>query len=874
MLEVGPDVSRQDIVQRAQDRASAEADAAAKALLAPRTRLEAEVAFLPGADTATAEQVVHALREGREPNPWSLSVPARANLFAHLIGAGPPRADRLTEFVQIHGRLEREDLASLVSADRSAAQMPKPMLEALERAAESLVEVHAEALAAGAARLGAAPGSMLLSALISGTAPAEERRAGLLRLAAAAWARETASQVAEAEERATRAEEALATAADRAWAEELASAIADWASLTAPQRAADTAAALLHRPTQEAVQRWRRLTLDLVSERDAPATALPIVQTLAANFGDIPELGPRLQQDLEACQDLAREAVLQDRPEAKRLERAITAARADLATLARYLDGSEPTGPGSGTLAELIAAFRAAAQAGLGPLPWLALRSFALWLHNEQQQTAPALSLARVMQRAIGQPRAAEDSQDDALAELRALIEADITTLRRELASRKLEAAMKAGHLQDALASLDELLQLPAEASTRAELQKLHATIKAKLRARKGKRLFWSAAAAVFVLWLVMGGEQRTPARPSPPIASSSYSAAPPQQTTSSSQLAWQSPSSDTTEAKPVRGSQLTLTLPEVRWCEFQKRRIPAARAFVEQLQASSSYLTSEVDRVIDRFNAIIDEYNAACPGRTYYQRDKQQADAQVAERGPQFDREGRQLMEAAVPPRPAAPRPAPITGFTASQMSPAAAPAATAAPERGQNLSFEQGWADRVAWERWVAAQSGDSRAGAEWWAGQRSLPRPGTCESGSPAFSAGCSEAYRRLAPSDARRRSDPDYRRGWNSYVNPAPPTTQPASAAAAAPWSTGPSATSSFQQGQSDRAAWEQWFASLSDSQKAGAEYWAGQRSLPRPGTCESSDAAFTAGCTEARRRLSPSDARRRNDPEYRRGWNSY
>ena len=107
----------------------------------------------------------------------------------------------------------------------------------------------------------------------------------------------------------------------------------------------------------------------------------------------------------------------------------------------------------------------------------------------------------------------------------------------------------------------------------------------------------------------------------------------------------------------------------------------------------------------------------------------------------------------------------------------------------------------------------------------------------------------------------------------------PAPAPSEAAATAPAPASTAALSpapsvgAFQQGSSDRHAWEQWFGRQVAGVKAGAEHWAAQRSLPRPGTCENPDAAFTAGCTEAKWRLAGSDARRRVDPEYRRGWNS-
>jgi hypothetical protein len=86
--------------------------------------------------------------------------------------------------------------------------------------------------------------------------------------------------------------------------------------------------------------------------------------------------------------------------------------------------------------------------------------------------------------------------------------------------------------------------------------------------------------------------------------------------------------------------------------------------------------------------------------------------------------------------------------------------------PSPALSPMFEKGLADRAAWEQWISSLSTDYRAGAEYWAGQRSLPRPGTCY-GVPGFSAGCEAAKARLTPADALRKSEPDYKLGWNAY-----------------------------------------------------------------------------------------------------------
>jgi formylglycine-generating enzyme required for sulfatase activity len=89
---------------------------------------------------------------------------------------------------------------------------------------------------------------------------------------------------------------------------------------------------------------------------------------------------------------------------------------------------------------------------------------------------------------------------------------------------------------------------------------------------------------------------------------------------------------------------------------------------------------------------------------------------------------------------------------------------------------------------------------------------------------------------------------------------------------------PATSKPYEDGLADRRAWERWFSGLSGAFKDGAEFWAAQRSTPRPGSCYESAGEsrgdWTAGCLAAKRMLTPSDIRRKAEPEYRAGWNSY
>jgi type IV secretory pathway VirB10-like protein len=86
-------------------------------------------------------------------------------------------------------------------------------------------------------------------------------------------------------------------------------------------------------------------------------------------------------------------------------------------------------------------------------------------------------------------------------------------------------------------------------------------------------------------------------------------------------------------------------------------------------------------------------------------------------------------------------------------------------APIDDQSPSYQQGRADRLAWEQWFATLSGDDRLGAEYWTGERHKADPGSCV-GTPEFQRGCAAARQRLATPDVRRKTEPQYWYGWNS------------------------------------------------------------------------------------------------------------
>jgi Restriction endonuclease len=103
--------------------------------------------------------------------------------------------------------------------------------------------------------------------------------------------------------------------------------------------------------------------------------------------------------------------------------------------------------------------------------------------------------------------------------------------------------------------------------------------------------------------------------------------------------------------------------------------------------------------------------------------------------------------------------------------------PAAPA--DDNQTDAYRQGVTDWRTLQSWFDLQTGDRRAGADYWAGNRSNAGHKSCSSAASdyigdraGFAAGCEEAKRRLDPVDARRLADSDYRAGFSDGARQIP------------------------------------------------------------------------------------------------------
>jgi len=84
------------------------------------------------------------------------------------------------------------------------------------------------------------------------------------------------------------------------------------------------------------------------------------------------------------------------------------------------------------------------------------------------------------------------------------------------------------------------------------------------------------------------------------------------------------------------------------------------------------------------------------------------------------------------------------------------------------------------------------------------------------------------------------------------------------------------TQAYAEGRGARLVYEEWVAKLPNGDyRNGVMYWAGNRSNKPQPNCAAvvSSADWLDGCMAARERLTPIDARRRTESDFKLGWNS-
>jgi hypothetical protein len=609
-------------------------------ILAPRTRLESELSWLPELTPARAGTIVAMLAANP---PKEIAIPlldglegiSRVNLAADICRRYPGHVDLVDQLAKSYEGLCLDDIETSINASRSVAGF-SPVDRAVLKASLTKTEnAHAEA---ATICLAASPSpGRALSQLIVGTVEPDSLHFEFLDTTIRSyrtWAGTRLRQIDDALQK--EIDSMKGSPGDLGISRNISAGIGLWSEWNGPVEIWDQAKGLEEPRSYEICDRLRDLSLWLANDMDHHKAALEITEALCSNFANLPSMAKRLEEDAKTLKRLVESESISTLIGA--LQRAIEGTSASLPTLRSNLLAKGFGSNSAGMAKDLYQPFQLAIAMARGTahadIPWRLIRGVMIDLNNHDYRDASERLGRDLLALAAGK----------ASNTFMSLLEEDLRTLRNNIRWAQIEGFLKTGHKKQALPLLHALIADQSPGEDLAHFHKLYMKLQGEIEtARRGnleRQLKWAAGIIIFIVWIAIkswpsDGHDKSVQ----PVASAS---APQSETFATSPLPEQPPaasdqpastSDDDSETEPAIGSGQVLSQGELRYCQFQHARIVRAKAL------------STTHEEIENVNGAVDAFNARCSHYRYLESDMTKVRSEVENKQADIERDAQALL-------------------------------------------------------------------------------------------------------------------------------------------------------------------------------------------------------------------------------------
>ena len=327
LLSVSMRDDRRKIVAEAEEQAlHLDAETCQKArsdLTNPRTRLSAELAWLPGLSPRRASALVETLKL----RPWDirqengLPALAKANLLAAASEAVDAEfssdevSDFIHDFALLVDDIDPDDVLRSINEDRAVSGFPEVRdIDLIEAEIAERKRYYRNAVKAALNRLNSPELVATMTMVVeNATLDGEVHAPDLIDELVDAYAVETQGVLSKESQNADRLiraalESAKAgEAAVRPLIDKLESVTRTWDKIAQPIQLSSKARGLEHAPSKELAYSIRGLAIDLFNEHDLLVQAQRLTKLLSELFSELPEFVERVSADTQSLSDIARQ---------------------------------------------------------------------------------------------------------------------------------------------------------------------------------------------------------------------------------------------------------------------------------------------------------------------------------------------------------------------------------------------------------------------------------------------------------------------------------------------------------------------------------------------------------------------------------------
>ena len=315
---------RRRIVELAEEKSlELDHDACQKArsdLTSPRTRLSAEMSWLPGVSPRKAAQLVSVLHS----DPMSIRAESGLPTLAHLnlLAAafeavdGNDSADDVAEFIQemayLVDDLSADQVLRDINEDRSVSGFPEVKgVELVEAELSERKRYYRNAIKDALNRLPPASLVEAMTLAVDGiTCGGEDHAPELIDELVDSYAVETQGFLQKEAENAKKLIKAARDSAKsgegvvKPLVDKLESVARNWDKVAQPIQLSAKARGIEHEPSQEIAYSIRSLAIDLFNEHDMLVQSQRLTGLIQEIFAELPEVAERVEQDSEALADI------------------------------------------------------------------------------------------------------------------------------------------------------------------------------------------------------------------------------------------------------------------------------------------------------------------------------------------------------------------------------------------------------------------------------------------------------------------------------------------------------------------------------------------------------------------------------------------
>jgi hypothetical protein len=610
--------------------------AARSRLTVARDRLAEELRFLADLAPTRAREVLGALSEAKDLAATLAMVEelpnlARLNAVGDLLGQS---ATRKTIAAAWHAQREFDPAAAREAIDQARAASGFRAVSDDAWKSELLRFQDEQADILHAAVVSTSRGAAVLTDTIEETRDTESSD----------WLRKTLDKVIDrfdrwSEPELVRIEEELDRSIQRVRSESedvsLLSAIEGqlraWDEINQPVQLREQAKGLDEPKSRRVFDKVRDLAIWLANDQGQYASAEQLSLALKQTFPELPKAIAQLTEDLEALGELVQHSRTQEllRP----LLGAIETAKADLSNLAIQVLRGQFSATGTGIAGQLFREFKTACalseRLSNPELPWVFTRSVALSLNNDADHPEAARRILDVL-------------MPTATGEILVKIVEDLDALKGITLQKEFKEACEASDLERARDLAIALMD--ADPERRAQYAAVKDTLDTRIAQRGRSRWFWGILGAVVGISFLTdqcSSNSTTSYTPSPTTSYEESGAADLEAAENAADAALdaagEAAEDPGEEVAPPLYNFGTLTLPQLRYCRFEKRRLE----ILEPQTPPSAY---------GAFNARVDDFNSRCGQGRYSSADGAAIDIEVAARQAQLSAEANEILNGWTP--------------------------------------------------------------------------------------------------------------------------------------------------------------------------------------------------------------------------------